>query len=590
MCGVFAYCGQGDAARQVINGLKRLEYRGYDSWGMAIAGHEQLETYKYVGAISDQETIDFFPSTEVALGHTRWATHGAVNLENCHPHLSMDSTFSVVHNGIVENYQSIKDELIEKGHIFYTETDTEVIVRLIEELITEGESFTEVVQAAFLRLTGRNTIVVLVYATQAIIAIRHGSPLVVGKGEQGYFFASDSLSFAEETKQCLMIQDLEMVSLQAEHLEVLDLRSNQHREWVWQCVNHEFAVVDKEGYPHYMLKEVMEQWQTISQATQLNESDLDGLVQKIEKAPHVFLLGAGGAFFVADQTAFFMRTFAQIAAFGVRSYEVASVLPMVSSQDVVIAISQSGETADTLNALQAFKAKGCTIASVLNMPGSSMTHLSDFTFYSQSGPEICVLSTKSCSAQLTFGYLLAQKLAGHWERALNDVVQLSHVLSHYLNYPTLEKAGKASKAFGNKDHLFVLGSDRYYKVAQLAALNIKEASTVHAEAFSGGELKHGVLALIEQGTPVVVYWSEGEMGNMEHITHELKSRGAFIVGIAHAPHFLFDAFLPLPGPTHSQASRITDVIPGQFLAYQLALLRGQNPDRPRNLAKSVTVI
>lgn len=599
MCGVFAYTGKDDAVRQVINGLKRLEYRGYDSWGMAVLGSDKIEVYKNIGAICEQHSMDLLPPTQVALGHTRWATHGAVNLENCHPHLSSNLQFSVVHNGIVENYQELKQQLLVKGHHFQTETDTEVIVRLIEDYQQQaalydsdiGESsLLAATQSAFLELEGRNTIVVLAYQNQQFIGIRNGSPLVVGKGESGYFFASDSLSFAEETQQCLMLQDMELINCQSGALQLMEVGGKLTKPFEWQTVNHVSVNVDKEGYPHFMLKEVMEQWSSIANAAEISKPELQMLVDAMKAANHVFLVGAGGAYFAAEQISFLLRTIAQLNALGVRAYELDSFLPLVQPGDVVLAVSQSGETADTLRFLDAVQHKGVTVGCLVNMPGSSMTHLSDLVYYNQSGPEVCVLSTKSCSAQLTFGYLLANAVIEQFEQAKQEIERLSYQLSHYLGFPILEQAAQFAQKIYHHHHLFLLGTGRYFMAAQIAALNIKEASTLHAEAFSGGELKHGVLALIESGTPIVVFLDSSKDKAMINVTAELKSRGAFILGISDEPNELFDEFLPLSGSTFPQASIISDVIPGQLLAYQLAMLRGQNPDRPRNLAKSVTVV
>ena len=590
MCGLFAYAGENNATSVVVEGLKRLEYRGYDSWGVAVLQADQMQLIKHVGAIGDVEFKDHLPDARVALGHTRWATHGAVNLTNGHPHLSRNGEFSLAHNGIVENYQQLKNDLTAQGESFDTDTDTEVILRLIEVNLLATDDFRQAARQAFLCLQGRNTIMVVVNEEHRVIGIRNGSPLLVGKGKDEYFFASDSLSFADHTDQCLLLDDLTLLDYRDGDLGLYAVADDTELTVDWVEVNHQSTLMAKDGHPHYMLKEILEQTSSIPRAGDISFQELRPLVAAASRARSVFVTGAGGAFFAADQIAYLLRNIGGVHALGIKAYEIASYSCMLHEGDLLIAVSQSGETADTIEAIDYAKAKGLSIACVVNMAGTTITRLSDYTYYNHCGPEICVLSTKSATAQITFGYVLASALrddrsSGEHKSETEFLAAQMHTgFIDRLVSRTLEVAKKIAK----QNHLFILGHEQHFGTALIGALNVKEASYLHAEAFSAGELKHGVIALIEAGVPVIVFVGK-EDSYMLNVAAEVNARGAFLIGIAHEDNSLFDEFIELPMAGQGLVNIVSAIIPCQLLAYHLAILRGCDPDRPRNLAKSVTV-
>lgn len=598
MCGIFGYVGKDNAAHKIIEGLKRLEYRGYDSWGVAVIEQKlkdarEIKVYKKVGPIGDFENLLEFedlPSSHMGIGHTRWATHGGVTFVNAHPHYFSDESFVLAQNGIVENYQELKAELSERGYKFENQTDTEVIVHLVEEKLKEVNDIKLAVRKAFQELKGRNTIILLKGDEDHVLAVRNGSPLVIGVGKGEYFFASDTLSFADKTDKVIFMNDFEMVEYKNGDVTLSNVRTDEVLDVEIKKLEHGDITIDKEGYNHFMLKEMMEQVHTIRQAISYSEKDFDELVKTIKKAKNVYTVGAGGAFYAADQVAYLLREIAGVRAMGLRPYEIDSYENFLEKDDVIIAISQSGETADTLEALAVAKRKGLKVASAVNMVGSTITRLSDYPFFSRTGSEICVLSTKSGSAQVAFGYLLAKIIKGEFEDAVASVDKLSDMLEEYLNETFQRHIEVIASKIKNKEHIFLLGKGRNYLVAQVGALNIKEASYLHAEGFAAGELKHGVIALIEEGTPVICFVDEDkDRDYMIGATAEVKARGAYVIGVGVKENELFDEFIELPTSSGIDAAIIANIIPCQLLAYYLAIQRGYNPDKPRNLAKSVTV-
>ncbi|NIB40782.1 glutamine--fructose-6-phosphate transaminase (isomerizing) [Pseudomaricurvus alkylphenolicus] len=598
MCGIVACWGASNATKRVVQGLKRLEYRGYDSWGVAVPMEAQIGVYKNLGPVSEVDDESLLPTAQDALGHTRWATHGAVDLSNCHPHVARDGSFALVHNGIIENYQALKSKLEAQGVNFRTDTDTEVVLRLIERIYDSGDSgseaFEESVRMAFLALQGRNTLAVYHVLNRRLVAIKNGSPLVVGCPlESGadapdYMLASDPLAFADHADQILALQNGELISCGGgQPLSLRDVASGGIKPLSWEPFKPIDSPVDKGDYPHHMLKEIGEQWRTIARAARIPEQQLKRLAQRLESTDCVYLTGAGGAFFTAEQIAFLLRSQANIKAAAVPAYEFSSYLPLMTPDDLVIAVSQSGETADTLEAVEACQAKHIFCVALVNAEATSLARLSDMTLTNRSGPEICVLSTKSATAQITFGYVLSRYLVDGAD-ASRQIDRLCQELckaleSSYIN--TLRSVATSLKA---ARQLFILGRDCFYNTARIAALNIKEASYVHAEAFSGGELKHGVIALIEPGTPVLLYVDDCDAESVAAAA-ELKARGARILAVGYRNNELFDEFIPFPTGSREMEKTIASLIPGQLLAYFLAVGRGHNPDRPRNLAKSVTV-
>jgi glucosamine--fructose-6-phosphate aminotransferase (isomerizing) len=594
MCGIFGYIGDKDAEKVITEGLKRLEYRGYDSWGIAVKKDDKIHIRRKVGEIGEIEEIKQLPETFVGIGHTRWATHGGVTRNNAHPHFSTDMTFVVAQNGIVENYQELKKMLQEKGFKFETQTDTEVIVRLVELKLRETKELKEAVRQAFLDLEGRNTVIVLEKDTDHIIAVRNGSPLVagLGRGENGdkeYFLASDILSFAHHTDQVVFMNDYQMIEITSGDLKLYEIEDGNEVQIEVQTVEPGEVDIDKEGYEHFMIKEIVEQQHTIKDATNYSEEELSEFVEALKSARNVYTVGAGTAGYAAGQIAYYLRKIAKVNALELKSYEMDSYKGLIGSEDIVIAVSQSGETADTIEALEFAKENGAKLASIVNMMGSTITRMSDYEFYSRSGPEICVASTKAFTSQVSWGYLVAKTVAGEFGEAKMNISKASEALEGYFTEELFEQVKSLADRIKDQDHFFVLGRGMNYYISLEGALKIKEITYKHFEGFAAGELKHGVIALIDKGTPVFCVVSDDEVRNdMISAAAEVNARGALTVGIGDNPEQdFFEEFIE--APQVGDLSPITNVIPFQLVSYFLGLVLGNNIDKPRNLAKSVTV-
>lgn len=582
MCGIVACVGE-DVADLAVTGLQRLQYRGYDSYGFAWVNGEKgaIHTRRSIDSLDDMQGQ--LPRCSAIVGHTRWATHGGVSVENCHPHSACDKKFSLVHNGIVENYQILKETT--KTQTYVSDTDTEVIVRLLETALESAISRPEALRNVLNRLDGRNTIVVL-FSDGEMLGVREGSPLVLGKATKQYFLGSDVLSFASYTNVCCPVAQRHIVSIKGQRVEMFD-ETGAPCEIQWVQVEVPETEFSKDGHPHYMLKEIMEQWQTVSRQGMLAGADLGEFVRALRHCGNLLVTGAGGAYYACVQIAWLLRELAGFRVIAVPAYEIDTLKSLYGPGDFVLAISQSGETADTLQAIETATSWGMRVASLVNMPMSTLALLSEFSFANHSGPEICVLSTKSATAQVTFGYLLAKALAGQAD-ARGHIDQLSGALSRTLNESTSRKLQQLALDLLPVQHMFILGRGLFYGNALIAALNIKEASYLHAEAFAAGELKHGVIALIEEGVPVILFVGEDD-SYMLNVAAEVKSRGARVIGIAYENNALFDDFISMPRLSDTSLATVCALVPCQLLAYHLSVHAGINPDRPRNLAKSVTV-
>ncbi len=582
MCGIVAVSSTLSGSARCVEGLSRLQYRGYDSFGFAFTLGTGLSRFRSLEAL--EEMAERLPDARAIIGHTRWATHGAVSLENCHPHLDGEERFAVVHNGIVENHEAHRSRFLGLGRKFASDTDTEVIVALLEQALAAGQSRRQAVRATCAQLTGLNTFVVL-FADEELFAVRQGSPLVLGKSSEAIYLASDVLSFAPWTNQCFAVPENALVRIAG---QVVEITAGDGRTIVptWVAIEFEPELTGQDGYRHYMIKEIMEQWHTIPRQAMGQGATLAALVAAIRKAKTVIVTGSGGAYYCARQIAWLLRSIAAVRALDVPAYEIDGFRSCLQAGDVMLAISQSGETADTIDAVRFGQKHGLLIASVVNMPLSTLSQVADFNVCNRSGPEICVLSTKSASAQITFGFLLAHELRDRTEIARGQIDRLSSVLTAYLTPSLLLAIEQLAQTIAGSRSIFLLGQAGYHASAQVGALNIKEASYIHAEAFSAGELKHGVIALIEAGTPVIVFTDGG--APMLNAAAEVKARGAYVIAIGRRNSSLFDVFVPLP-EVDGPVANISSIIPCQLLAYYLGVARGINPDRPRNLAKSVTV-
>lgn len=588
MCGIFGYIGKSNKASSIVfDGLKRLEYRGYDSWGIAVADKNTITATKKVGAIGDLATLDNLPDASVAIGHTRWATHGGVTENNAHPHYASDKSFILAQNGIVENYEALKAELAKKGYRFETETDTEVIVRLIEDCNKQTKDLQAAVQTAFTRLKGRNTIILLT-AKGTIIAARNGSPLVIGLNTKTNetFFSSDTLSFTPYADSMIVVDNGELIVFD-EKIALFDLQSGRKIEPKIEKISFTAGEVSKKEFDHFMIKEINETPFVVEQVIRQDKHRLEDFVEAIRSANQVYTIGSGTAGIAAAQIAYYLRHFGKTNAISLVGADAKEYYDLIGKGDLIIAPSQSGETADVLEVLEFLKEKGVSIASYVNMPGSMMTKMSDYKFMAEAGPEICVMSTKVFTSQIAFGYLLGKTVAGEYDSAVKNLQDLADNMRVYLeNSKNHEVIKELASHLRDKKDIFLLGKSQNFQIIREGMVKLIEATYKHAHALPAGDLKHYAITLIEKGVPVVVAVSDDDVqADVLNAVSEVKTRGAEVIGISSQPHYKFDYFLQVPGKT----SAIMNVIPLQLLAYYMTVVLGNNVDKPRNIAKSVTV-
>ena len=590
MCGIFGYVGrQQDAANIVLSGLKRLEYRGYDSWGIAVPNSSDVSVFKKVGAIGTIDGVDL-PASMVAIGHTRWATHGGVTDLNAHPHYSSDKSFVLAQNGMVENFDDLKADLVSKNYKFESETDTEVIVRLIEDKRSKGvESFEDAVRKAFLDLKGRNTIILLTKEGK-IIACRNGSPLVIGKSKDGeIFFSSDTHSFSDTAESVLVIDNGQMVVGKGNEIKLFDIESGKNLDFEFEKIEFMAEVAEKEGFEHFMLKEIFESGEVIRILCAQDKGKYLEFAKAIKEAKRVFTVGSGTAGAAAAQIAYFLRAISKINAVALVGADAFEYFKLFTKGDLIIAPSQSGETADVLEVLEIAKKKGVKIASYVNMPGSMMTKISDFAFMAGAGPEICVMSTKVFTSQIAWGYLVAKTVAGEYELGLEKLKKLASGIDKYLKADkNLKQIGELAAKLASKDDVFLLGKAQNFQIIREGMVKLIEATYKHAHAIPAGDLKHYAITLIEEGVPVIVVFSVDEVQvDVMSAVSQVKARGADVIGVG--PYWFKDFKEWINVPDLGEVSSIFNVIVLQLLAYYLAVKIGNNVDRPRNIAKSVTV-
>lgn len=584
MCGIFSYYGiRTSAGDLVMEGLKRLEYRGYDSWGIAYGVGGMLHIHKEVGKIDQHEV---FQESQMAIGHNRWATHGGVTVANAHPHLDCKSKIAVVHNGIIENYHELKEELEKRGHVFKSQTDSEVFAHLIEEKMELG--FLKAVQDAFGRVDGRNAFVVLDVAEGEIMGVRSGSPLVIGVGEGEYFIASDIPAFLPYTKKVIYLNDYEGVLFKKSGAEFWNVRSSERFEPKIETVTWDAEQAEKGDYPHFMIKEIMEQPEIMRMAAAQDKEQILHLAEEIKHSYGSYLTGCGTASYAALYGAYIFSSIAKRHVNWIAGSEFGTCEHFLTEKSLVIAVSQSGETTDIMMAVESARKKNARVAAIVNVMGSSLVRQADFAIMTHAGPEIAVVSTKAFTGQLAVLFLLTYAMNGRFEIGKQLLIDCAEQLKLMLSDGFLKKLAEVADKLVAAQHIYIIGKGQNYPIALEAALKIKEASYIHAEGFAAGELKHGVIALIEEGTPCIALFSNDE--DKQYIlgsTMELKARGAFTIGIGPEVHEVFDLFIQVPDLPETGALINAPVV--QMLAYYLSVKRGINPDRPRNLAKSVTV-
>jgi glucosamine--fructose-6-phosphate aminotransferase (isomerizing) len=575
MCGIVGYYGEDEAAEKIYRGLKKLEYRGYDSAGIATAGNPSIKVEKGVGTVDEVSDAEIDGTS--GIGHTRWATHGGVTEENAHPHLSQKERIAVVHNGIIDNYRELKED--ELAHVeFSSETDTEVIPHLLEKKMKELDSLEEAVNATVEMLEGSYA-VNAVLDTGEMIAFREGSPLVLGLGEESLYIASDVTPFLEHTQEAVFLEDGDFLLIDDGEYEIYNSGEKVEREV--QEIEWDAEQASKEGYDHFMEKEIKEQPKTVKRAAFQDKSDLEEAVEMIEEAENIYLTGCGTASFAASLGAKYLREHGYEAEME-QSHELEYRSDEVGEDDLVIAVSQSGETADLLSFLGEVEAD--TLA-IVNVVGSTLARQAEHTLYVNAGPEIGVASTKAFTAQLAVLKLVAGASEGdieeHRESILDTAEKIEEVLD--ANRETVEEM---SDYFAEKEHVYFIGRNKGYEMAREANLKLKELSYIHAEAFPGGEFKHGTLALVEDGTPVVTFLKDQGYEAAYSNMMEAHSRGADIISVGAEEVEESEFHIQVP---EDENQEILEIIPFQLLAYRTSVKKGNNPDKPRNLAKSVTV-
>ncbi|MBI3240145.1 MAG: glutamine--fructose-6-phosphate transaminase (isomerizing) [Flavobacteriia bacterium] len=614
MCGIVAYIGKKEAYPIIIKGLKRLEYRGYDSAGVALLNHGGINLYKRQGKVSNLE--EFAQSHDLGgfagIGHTRWATHGAPNDINAHPHMSTSGHIALIHNGIIENYNSLKEELKSRGYVFKSQTDTEVLVHLIDDIQKQEQvDLVEAVRLALLSVIGAYAIVVLSTENpNQLIAARKSSPLVVGIGKDNDFFlASDATPIIEYTNQVVYLEDEEIAIVDLnEGLKIINIGHNLEKTPYVQALELQLEALEKGGYEHFMLKEIHEQPRSIRDCFRGRLNATEGWVslggvkdyeQKMIQAQRIVMIACGTSWHACLVGEYLMEDLARINVEVEYASEFRDRTPILVEKDVVIAVSQSGETADTLAALELAKSKGATILGICNVVGSSISRITDAGSYTHAGPEIGVASTKAFTAQVTVLTLLALSLA-HKKGTISET-KFRTMLSELEAIPekvkrVLERNNDIeaiAAIYKDATNALYLGRGSSFPVALEGALKLKEISYIHAEGYPAAEMKHGPIALIDEEMPVFVIATKGT--SYEKVVsniQEVKARKGKIIAIVTEGDTdvkaMADHVIEIPD-TDEHLVPLLATVPLQLLSYHIAVMRGCNVDQPRNLAKSVTV-
>ena len=608
MCGIVGYLGNRQATEVLVEGLSKLEYRGYDSAGVAVNVGNELEIRKFKGRLAIlAEDLENNPiNGGLGIGHTRWATHGEPSDVNSHPHFNMAKTIAVVHNGIIENYMELREELQAEGVVFLSQTDTEVVAHLVDKFY-EG-NLLDAVYKATEKLRGAYALgVICKDNNNELVAVRKDSPLIVGIGEDENFIASDIPAILKYTRNVYFLENDEYVHIKGSNVTILDENRNvvekELNEITWDV-----EAASKAGYDHFMLKEIYEQPSGVKE-TLIRRLNSDGEIQlddikmtkeDLEKINRVYIVACGTAYHAGLVGKFAIEKFAHIPVITDIASEFRYRDPFIDDKTLLILVSQSGETADTLASLRYAKEKGARILSVTNVVGSSIARESDDVFYTWAGPEISVASTKAYTTQLVSFYMIALDFAikkgtisiEYYNEMIEKLKDMPELVSKALEQETHIKEDVA-KELKNATSAFYLGRGLDYNLAMEGALKIKEISYIHAEAFAAGELKHGTIALIEEGTPVIAIATQEELfEKMVSNMQEVKARGAYVIAVAQEHNKevekAADKVIYIPNVDDILSSILT-VLPLQLLSYYVAVQRGCDVDKPRNLAKSVTV-
>jgi glutamine---fructose-6-phosphate transaminase (isomerizing) len=611
MCGIVGYLGPRDAQEVIIKGLKRLEYRGYDSAGIALM-NGSLNVYKKKGKVAELE--QFLKSegnlkSHIGMGHTRWATHGEPNDVNAHPHYSDNKTLAIIHNGIIENYASLKEDLMRRGHVFLSETDSEVFIHLIEDIKEHSNcSLDEAVRIALTQVVGAYAIVVMSRLEPTrLIAARKGSPLVIGVGKNEYFIASDASPIIEYTNEVVYLNDYEIAVLDTDGLNIKNIEDIKTIPYI-QKLELELEAIEKGGYEHFMLKEIFEQPKSLTDAMRGRVDSVRGhlvlgglrdYMNTLLNADRIIILACGTSWHAGLVAEYIFEEFTRIPVEVDYASEFRYRNPVIKEKDVVIAISQSGETADTLAAVELAKSKGATIFGICNVVGSSIPRATHAGAYLHAGPEIGVASTKAFTAQVTVLAMIAIQV-GYKRGVISDklyremLAEIEAIPAKVKKVLELnDKVREVSAKFKDARNFLYLGRGYNFPVALEGALKLKEISYIHAEGYPAAEMKHGPIALIDAEMPVVcIATKDSSYEKIVSNIQEVKARKGKVIAIVtegdKEVSKMADYTFEVPS-THEALMPIISVIPLQLMSYHIAVMRGCNVDQPRNLAKSVTV-
>ena len=584
MCSIIGYSGDDSAAPIIVKGLRRMEYRGYDSVGVATESNNQIELKKGVGKVEEVNTkvhLEKLPG-KIGIGHTRWATHGKVTDTNAHPHPSNSGKIAIVHNGIIENFDELKNELQKDGYKFKSETDSEVIANLLQKNFEISNNVKDTMMKTVMQLKGHYSFIVM-FENGQLAAARFHEPLIVGVGNKNYFLSSDVLGFIEQTDNAIYIDNGNFVLIDQNKIKIFDFEGLEIKPQITK-VSKEFADVYKGDYAHFTLKEISEQGETVFSAGENTKQAIKESADYLKHSKNVLLTGSGTSYNATLIAKYLLSKFAKIKAESIIASELQFSPESIEANSILIAISQSGESADVLEAVNLAKQNDCKIISIINSLTSSLARESDIVIGMNCGPEIGVAATKSFTSQMIVLYKIIQELNKDVEI---DFEEISSGISQILEEHNMIK--KIASEIKEISDIYVLGRGIHYPIAIESALKIKELTYIHAEGIAGGELKHGPLALMDTNVFVIIINPE-DSTYQDTLTsaREIKARGAKIIGISDKNSDAYDFWIKIP-KTKELTYPILETIPIQLLSYYAALEKDTDPDYPRNLAKSVTV-
>ena len=584
MCSIIGYSGNEVAAPIIVKGLKRMEYRGYDSVGVATESNNQIELKKGIGKVNEVNSkiqLDTLPG-KTGIGHTRWATHGKVTEFNAHPHPSNSGKIAIVHNGIIENFEELKKQLENEGYNFKSETDSEIIANLLQKNYESTKNVKETILKTVSEIKGDYAFVAM-FENGQLAAARFHEPLIVGIGQENVFLSSDVLGFIEYTDNVIYMKNRNIIILDKKDFQILDF-NGKNTEYEITKVSKEFGDAYKGDYAHFTLKEIYEQPDVILKSGEKTIGDIEKAVDYIKNAKNIYITGSGTSYNSALIAKQILSKYVKIKSEPIISSELQFSPEIIERDSVLIAISQSGESADVLEAVRIAKKLNCKIISIVNLLTSSLVRKSDITLGMNCGPEIGVAATKSFTAQLTILYKIVQKLSNN---ITIDFEKFAESILKIIENPV--KIQKIAKELKNVSDIYILGRGINYPIAIESALKLKELTYIHAEGIPGGELKHGPLALMDSNVFVIII-NPNDSTYADTLTsaREIKARGAKIIGVSDIESDLYDYWIEIP-KIKEILYPISEIIPIQLLSYYSALEKDTDPDYPRNLAKSVTV-